>query len=325
MTSPPFALQRRKQYGNVDADDYIRWFHDFAQEFYRVLKADGSLVIDLGGSWVRGAPVRALYHFELVIDLCKQLDPAGGKNFFLAEEFFWYNPAKLPTPAEWVTVRRIRVKDAVNTVWWLSKTPHPKANNRHVLKTYSASMRLLMRDGYKPKLRPSGHDISAKFGKDNGGAIPPNLLQIANTDSNSRYQRLVRAAGLPVHPARFPSQLPAFFIRFLTDSNDLVVDPFSSSNMTGAVSEKLGRSWVGFELVEDYLKGSKLRFTPEAISEIQVEVDDIYGDERGAGHASKDGANVRDATKRNGSQLLNVQARLLEDSEPYESDALEPT
>lgn len=319
MTSPPFALQRKKQYGNVDANEYIEWFHDFAVEFYRVLRDDGSLVIDLGGSWVRGMPVRSLYHFELVIDLCKRLDPVGRNNFYLAEEFFWYNPAKLPTPAEWVTVRRVRVKDAVNTVWWLSKTPDPKANNRNVLKTYSQSMRLLLRQGYKPKLRPSGHDISDKFGKDNGGAIPPNLLQISNTDSNSRYQRLCRDQNLPVHPARFPSQLPAFFIKFLTDANDIVLDPFAGSGMTGAVAERLERRWLAFEMVEDYLKGARFRFGAEALEELPIEVGDIYGEERGNSSVPRIASDSKTEQKRveSLSEITPIQARLLETNGAY--------
>lgn len=261
MTSPPFALQRKKQYGNVDASEYVAWFKNFAQEFYRVLADDGSLVIDLGGSWVKGQPTRNLYQFELVIELCKHLFPERPEHhFFLAEEFFWYNPAKLPSPAEWVTVRRIRVKDAVNTVWWLSKTPNPKANNRNVLQPYSGSMQQLLKNGYRAKLRPSGHDISANFSKDNGGAIPSNLIQISNTDSNSRYQQLCREAGIAIHPARFPAGLPEFFIKFLTEERDLVIDPFAGSNVTGEVCERLHREWISMELVEEYLRGSRFRF-----------------------------------------------------------------
>lgn len=260
MTSPPFALQRKKEYGNVEAENYVAWFKTFAREFYRVLADDGSLVVDLGGSWVRGYPIRSLYHFELVIELCRRLFDDPDRHFYLAEEFFWYNPAKLPSPAEWVTVRRIRVKDAVNTVWWLSKSTNPKADNRKVLQPYSDSMQQLLKNGYRAKLRPSGHDISPKFAKDNGGAIPPNLLQISNTDSNSRYQQQCRAAGIKVHPARFPPQLPEFFIKFLTDEGDLVLDPFAGSNVTGDVCERRGRRWISVELVEEYLLGSRFRF-----------------------------------------------------------------
>lgn len=256
MTSPPFGLVRKKSYGNEDADEYCNWFRAFAEGFKRVLKDDGSLVIDIGGAWVPGQPTRSLYHFKLLVMLVEEY------GFHLCQEHYWWNPAKLPTPAEWVNVRRVRVKDAVNTVWWLSKTPFPKANNRRVLAPYSKSMKDLLRNGYVAKLRPSGHDISSKFQKDNGGSVPPNLLAIANTESTSRYQEHCRENNIPIHPARFPPQLPEYFIRFLTSKGDTVLDPFGGSCVTGAVAEALGRKWVCCEMSEEYLTGALARFTP---------------------------------------------------------------
>src|SRR5579863_1176691 len=176
MTSPPFGLVRKKEYGNVDAEDYLEWFRPFAKAFYNALSDSGSLVIDIGGAWIPGQPTRSLYHYELLIMLCREY------KFHLAQEFYWWNPSKLPTPAEWVTVRRIRVKDAINCIWWLSKTPWPKASNTRVLQPYSESMVELLRNGYKAKMRPSGHDISTNFSTDNGAAIPPNVLAIPNTE-----------------------------------------------------------------------------------------------------------------------------------------------
>ncbi len=254
ITSPPFALIKKKEYGNVDASDYVAWFLRFADGFRKVLKRNGSFVLDLGGTWNKGLPTRSLYHFELMIHLCRA-------NFHLAQEFYWFNPAKLPTPAEWVTIRRIRVKDAVNTIWWLSKNANPKANNRKVLKPYSDSMINLLKNGYKANRRPSGHNISNKFQKNNGGAIPPNLLIIPNTDSNSQYLISCKKAGIKPHPARFPSTLPEFFIKFLTNEGDLILDPFAGSNVTGEVAEKLNRRWISLEINENYLEGSKFRFS----------------------------------------------------------------
>ena len=254
LTSPPFALTRKKEYGNESAEKYIEWFLPFAHEFKRVLAPDGSLVLDLGGSYLPGFPVRSIYQYELLITLCKEV------GFSLAQEFYHYNPSRLPTPAEWVTVRRIRVKDSVNVVWWLSKTPHPKANNRKILKPYSKSMKQLLKRGYKSKLRPSGHDISDKFQKDNQGAIPPNLLEIANTESNSAYLRRCKQEGIKPHPARFPSAFAEFFIKFVTDEGDVVLDPFAGSNTTGFVAETLKRRWISFEINENYIVGSRYRF-----------------------------------------------------------------
>lgn len=260
MTSPPFALKRKKEYGNVHAKEYVEWFLPFAEQMKRIITEDGSIVIDIGGTWIKGQPTRSLYHFKLVIALVEEL------GLHLSQEFFWYNPAKLPSPAEWVTVRRIRVKDAVNTVWWLSKTPFPKATNRNVLKPYSDSMKSLLKNGYRAKKRPSGHDISENFSQDNGGAIPPNLIELANTDSNSHYLQSCREQGIKPHPARFPHGLPEFFVKFLTEPGDLVVDPFAGSVVTGDVCETLERQWLAFELQEEYLQASTFRF-PHLFSE----------------------------------------------------------
>lgn len=254
FTSPPFALLRKKDYGNVAEDEYVDWFEEFAHEFFRILKPTGSLVIDIGGSWIPGQPTRSLYHFELLIMLCRKV------HFQLAQEFYWWNPSKLPSPAEWVNVRRIRVKDAVNCVFWLSKTPWPKASNRRVLAPYSDSMLDLIENGYQAKLRPSGHDISENFQQDNGGAIPPNLIAIPNTESNSFYLRYCKKNKIKPHPARFPARLPELFIRMLTDTGDNVFDPFGGSCVTGEVCERLQRNWICCEIVPEYIDGAKGRF-----------------------------------------------------------------
>lgn len=257
MTSPPFGLVRKKDYGNVDAKDYIDWFKEFGLLFKRILKEDGSLVIDIGGSWIKGQPTRSLYHFKLLIMLCEEV------GFHLAQEFYWWNPSKLPTPAEWVTVRRIRVKDAVNTIWWLSPSPYPKASNRRVLQPYSDSMKDLLKNGYTAKKRPSGHDISEKFSVNNKAAIPPNLIALPNTESNSYYLRYCAAHDIKPHPARYPAGLPEYFIRMLTEKGDLVVDPFAGSCVTGEIAERLGRQWICVDNVEEYLEGAIGRFNEE--------------------------------------------------------------
>ena len=254
MTSPPFGLVRKKDYGNVEADEYVDWFKPFAAVFHRVLKSSGSLVIDIGGAWNKGYPTRNLYHFKLLIMLCEEF------GFHLAQDFYWWNPSKLPTPAEWVTVRRVRVKDAINTVWWLSKTPWPKASNRRVLQPYSASMQELLAKGYRAKKRPSGHDISDKFNVNNGAAIPPNIIAIPNTESNSFYLRYCAENGFKPHPARYPAELPEYFIRMLTELGDLVVDPFAGSCVTGEVCERTERRWACIELVGEYCEAALGRF-----------------------------------------------------------------
>jgi len=261
LTSPPFALLRKKEYGNKDQDEYIEWLSEFAKLVYKKLKPDGSFVLDLGGAYQSGMPVRSLYNFRIPIHFCDDL------GFHLAEDFYWYNPSKLPSPIEWVNKRKIRVKDSVNNVWWFSKTPFPKSNINNVLVPYSNSMKRLLKDPdshYTPKLRPSGHDIGRSFATDNGGAIPSNLLQIANAESNSNYLSFCKKIKLKGHPARFPSQLPEFFIKMLTDKGDLVVDIFSGSNTTGQVCEKYERNWVSIDSDINYVAASSFRFIDKA-------------------------------------------------------------
>jgi site-specific DNA-methyltransferase (cytosine-N4-specific) len=254
ITSPPFALRRKKRYGNLPEHEYVDWFLKFANEFQRVLKDDGSLVIEIGGAWMKGSPTRSIYQFELLVRLVRE---AG---FFLAEDFYWFNRAKLPSPAQWVNIERIRVKDAVTPIWWLSKTERPKANNRNILRPYSRSMTELFEKGYNRGKRPSEHNIGDKFGLNNGGAIPPNLIEATNTTSVEPYQKYCRDHELVIHPARFPKVVPEFFVKFLTDKGDVVLDPFAGSNSTGAVAEELGRRWLAFEIEAAYLSGSVGRF-----------------------------------------------------------------
>jgi len=264
FTSPPYALHFKKEYGNVHKDEYVAWFLKFAREFHRVLRDDGSFVLNIGGSYNEGEPTRSIYHFKLMVALVEEI------GFHLAQECFWYNPAKMPMPAEWVTVRRIRVKDSVEYVWWFSKTPFPKANNRRVLRPYSADMIRLNKRGVRETVRPSGHNITAGFTDIvSGGSIPPNvveepdaeaMLKFGNNAANDTYTKRCKETGAKIHPARFPAALPEFFINLLTDERDIVYDPFAGSNTTGAVSERLNRRWLASESVEEYLAASKFRF-----------------------------------------------------------------
>lgn len=254
VTSPPYALHFKKEYGNANQGEYVEWFLPFAREIRRILKPAGSFVLNVGGSWVPGAPVRSLYHFRLLLALCDDV------KFNLCQEFFWYNPAKMPAPAEWVNVRRVRVKDSVEYIFWLSPNEFPQADNSRVLQAYSKDMERLIRRGVKETKRPSGHNIKATFANDKGGSIPPNLIECGNNESNSRYIRETKAAGRKVHPARYPAELPRFFIEFLTRPGDLVLDPFAGSNTTGSVAESLGRRWISIEQNADYAADSELRF-----------------------------------------------------------------
>ena len=256
FTSPPFPLNRKKKYGNLNGTEYVEWLSKITTSLKDFLADDGSFVIEIGNSWEENEATMSTLPIETLLAIKTK------GEFKLCQQFVWFNTAKLPSPAQWVNIERTRVKDSFTTIWWLSKSASPKANNKNVLEEYSESMKKLLKTKkYNSGLRPSEHNIGEKsFLKNNGGAIPSNVLIAANTVSNSDYLNNCKKKGITPHPARMPNFLAEFFIRFLTDKNDLVLDPFSGSNTTGEVSETLKRKWLSIEIDEHYIKGSKLKF-----------------------------------------------------------------
>ena len=256
FTSPPFPLKKKKSYGNLNGNAYIEWLASFASVFDELLTEDGSIVIELGNSWVSRLPAMSIESLEALLELKRR------GNFYLCQEFIWHNPATLPSPVQWVNVERIRVKNSFSRLWWLSKTPRPKADNRSILQEYSPSMKKILKNKkYNSGKRPSGHNIGEKsFLKDNGGSIPSNVIYMANSRSSDPYLKYCKEHNIKYHPARMPVDLAKFFISFLTDENDIVVDPFAGSNITGLAAESMGRRWRSVEKDEMYAVASKARF-----------------------------------------------------------------
>jgi hypothetical protein len=257
FTSPPFPLNRKKRYGNKVGEEYLAWLEAFAAPLADLLSEDGSLVVEMGNAWEPGEPVMSTLALKALLALLE----AGGLS--LCQQFVVHNPARLPSPAQWVNVERIRVKDAYTNVWWMSRSSRPKADNRRVLADYSPSMvKLLERQSYNAGPRPSQHHIGeTSFLTDNGGAIPSNVLTFSNTHSTDEYLRYCKEHGLKPHPARMPPELAEFFIRFLTDEGDLVLDPFGGSNTTGSAAENLARTWLAVEPDVDFIAASRGRFS----------------------------------------------------------------
>lgn len=256
FTSPPFPLNRKKKYGNETGQEYVDWLASFAPKFIEMLKPDGSIVMEMGNAWEQGEPVMSTLALEALLKFLRS------GQLRLCQQFVAYNRARLPTPAQWVTVERVRVKDSFSHLWWMSPTTRPKASNVRVLKPYSPSMlQLLKSQKYNSGKRPSEHEIGAtSFLKRHKGAIPSNVLEYTNTVANDPYQEYCRRHQLTPHPARMPNNLAEFFIRFLTTPGQYVFDPFAGSNTTGAAAERLGRRWIAVEPNSGYLDGSRGRF-----------------------------------------------------------------
>lgn len=179
ITSPPFPLNQKKKYGNLQGNEYLEWFASLAPVFSELLADDGSLVIEIGNSWEKERPVQSLLHLECLLRLVKNSD------LRLIQEFISYNPSRLPSPAQWVTVNRIRTVDSYTHVWWIAKNDYPKADNSNVLRPYSKRMKKLIdTQTFNAGMRPSQHKLSPRaFTKDNGGSIAHNLFELENIDA----------------------------------------------------------------------------------------------------------------------------------------------
>lgn len=261
FTSPPFPLRTKKSYGNLTGDNYLDWLTKLAPRLVSLLSDDGSIVIEMGNSWEPGRPVMSTLPLEVLLAFRKS---AGLE---LCQQFICHNPARLPGPAQWVNIERIRVKDSFTHVWWMARTATPKANNRNVLIDYSRDMKTLIeKKKYNEGTRPSGHVMrNLTFAKDNGGAIPSNVLSFANTAADRQYMDRCRQNGLKPHPARMHPGVAEFFIKLLTDKGDLVFDPFAGSNTTGTVAESLRRRWLAVEPNREFLDASLGRFDRDSI------------------------------------------------------------
>ncbi|MEQ1934742.1 MAG: site-specific DNA-methyltransferase [Fimbriimonadaceae bacterium] len=269
VTSPPFPLVRKKRYGNETGEAYLTWLTSLAGPLTELLTDDGSIVIEIGNAWEEGAPVMSTLPLEALLAFKK------AAKLHLCQHIICHNPARLPSPAAWVNIKRVRLKDSFTHVWWMSRSKEPKADNRRVLNPYSNDMKKLLKSQtYNAGVRPSGHVISKTgFLTDHGGAIasnvvdleddgvvPESLLKFSGTKWDANYRDYCKRFSLPAHPARMQAMLSAFFVNFLSDPGDLVLDPFAGSNTTGAISQALGRKWLGIEASEEYVRGSRGRF-----------------------------------------------------------------
>lgn len=287
ITSPPFPLNNKKKYGNLQGESYKKWFIGLAPKFEALLSENGSLVIEIGNSWESERPVQSLLHLECLLGLVKNSD------LRLIQEFICYNPSKLPSPAQWVTVNRIRAVDSYTHIWWLAKSDFPKADNSKVLRPYSKSMQqLLKKKKYNAGKRPSEHTISNNgFLKDHGGSIahnffeldaiekkrevrlPFNVISFSNSNSNDYYMKACRRNNIVPHPARMNQGIVSFFINFLTDEEDLIFDPFAGSNTTGVTAEKLKRKWLTIEIDQGFANQSLYRFEENELnSQLKIHI-----------------------------------------------------
>jgi len=259
FTSPPYANQRNygTEESSISPDDYIKWFAPKARQIKRVLKDNGSFVLNISDKIVDG--FQHLYVFELVVFLCKKI------GFHLVRDYIWYNPATPPNVFSRGGYGR--TKKSHEYCFWFSKTNEWTFNLDPIRKPYSKDMqKYLMGKGKGDRsqnTRPSTHNFNCeKVWTDNGGSDPGTVIELGNTSSNDIFFKLCKEKGI-AHPARFPEKLAEFFILSGTKEGDIVLDPFSGSGTTAVSAARNGRRWIGIDLNPDYCELATARMEIE--------------------------------------------------------------
>jgi site-specific DNA-methyltransferase (cytosine-N4-specific) len=254
ITSPPYPIIKGRQYGTFETKELIDLIVSLCGQWKSLLKGDGSLVLNLGDCFVKGEPTLNLYQERILLRLHDEL------GYKMAQRFVWYNPSKPPS-TRWTTQDKVRVVNRTEQIYWLSLGGNPKANPEMLRRPYSQSFASqLARGVVRNKPRPSGHGTCKNgFARDNGGALPDNLLNLAHSAGQDSYNKDCRERGLDVHPARMPYKLTEFFIKLTTDEGDTVYDPMAGSLMVPQACENLNRRWIANERSLNYLCGASLR------------------------------------------------------------------
>lgn len=259
FTSPPYADQR--DYGSDDSlispDQYVQWFAPKAQEIHRVLKDNGSFVLNINDKVVNG--YQHLFVFELVLFLCKNI------GFHLVRDYIWHNTATPPNVFSRGGFGR--TKKSHEYCFWFSKGPEWTFNLDPIRKPYGKDMLKFLQGKGKgdrnQNTRPSTHNFDCKkVWNNNGGSDPGSVIEIGNTNSNDVFAKLCKERGIS-HPARFPEKLAEFFILSGTNEGDIVLDPFSGSGTTAISAARNSRKWIGIDANSDYCELANARMSLE--------------------------------------------------------------
>jgi DNA modification methylase len=243
VTSPPYADQRKATYGGIHPDKYVDWFLPIALELKRVLKDDGSFVLNIKEKVVDGE--RHTYVLELILALKKQ-------GWLWTDEYIWHK--KNTAPGKWSN----RFRDSWERCLHFTKQRKFKMFQEEVMVPTGDWAKSRLKNLSENDSRRFNSQVGSGFGKDiskwvgRDMAFPTNVLHLASECGNKK------------HSAAFPESLPTWFIKLFSETGDVILDPFSGSGTTCTVAKRLDRSYIGIEIKEEYCQIANERI--EAIS-----------------------------------------------------------
>ncbi|MDA8151510.1 MAG: DNA methyltransferase [Acidithiobacillus sp.] len=261
ISSPPYPLRKARAYGGPDERQYVDFICGALEPIVRSLIPGGSIVLNVSGDvFEPKKPSRSLYLERLVLALNDRL------GLSLMDRIPWVNYSKPPAPTYWACVNRVQLTTAYEPLYWFTNDPDKvRSDNRRVLEAHTARHQRLMASGGDGRLATYGdgayHIRPDSFGRVTTGKIPRNVIERGHVCSDTAaYRRHAQALGMPTHGAMQPTSIPDFFIRLLTQPDDLVVDPFGGTVKTGLAAERLGRRWLVTEWMLEYLRGAAEMF-----------------------------------------------------------------
>ena len=261
ISSPPYPLAKARGYGNPSEDQYVNWVCNTLEPVVRNLVDGGSICLNVSNDiFVSGSPGRSMYRERLLLALHDRL------GLQLMDQLIWSNPSKPPGPVQWASIHRVQLNVGYEPIYWLSNNPRAvRSDNRRVLKEHSERhLRLIQKGGEQREqtFSDGAYRIHpGRFGNKTTGSVPKNVLEFGHSCADQReYKKSARAAGLPAHGAPMPLKLASFLVEFLSEPEDLVVDPFGGSFTTAKAAERLGRRWISTECMAEYVLGAASRF-----------------------------------------------------------------
>lgn len=261
LTSPPYPLAKERSYGNPSESEYVDWVCRTLEPVVKNLVRGGSICLNVSNDiFVPGTAARSLYRERLLLALHDRL------GLHKMDEFIWHNPSKPPGPVRWASIERTQLNVAWEPIYWLTNDPRSvRSNNRRVLQEHSEKQLRLIRQGGEKRegnFCDGAYRLQhGRFGNETPGKIPRNVLTFGHSCGDQRaYKAAARSQGLPAHGAPMPLALASLLVEFLSEKDDLIVDPFGGSFTTAKAAERLGRRWLSTEVMLEYVVGGATRF-----------------------------------------------------------------